>query len=195
MGEIKSFFSKFDRIKYNTDKDVFEFNFDYNNFTSRGEGTRTCWTINTAGERIYTHRSKEQNNQFVSEALFPTELFKDAFGKSDIDIKGNLKYAISSIESLDTLKQLLHAFKLTMQMRNSETGTDVDYLLSPAIGSNGNNFDSRVRDTTMPLNADANGAFNIARKGMMIVQQIQSSTDIANIKYAVSNKDWLNFVQ
>ena len=99
------------------------------------------------------------------------------------------------MQSLDELKQLLHAFKLTMQMRNSVTGTDVDYLISPAIDAKGNNFDSRECDSTMPLNADANGAFNIARKGLMIVEQIQKVDDIGNLKYAVTNKDWLTFAQ
>ena len=195
MAEIKSFFSKFDKIKYNVVNDVFEFSFDYNRFTSRGDGTRTIWTISTCGDRTYTHRSKEQNNQFVSEVVSPTQLFKDAFIKYGIDINGNLKDAIASIDVLDTLKQLLHAFKLTLQMRNSATGKEVDYLLSPAIDANGNNFDSRQCGKTMPANADANGAYNIARKGLMIVEQIQSASDVSKIKYAVSNKDWLRFVQ
>lgn len=195
IGEIKAFFSKFDRISYNAASDVFEISFDYNNFTSRAAGTRTCWTITTRGERIFTHRSKDQNNQFVSESVSPTCLFREVFEKTGNNLQGNLKEVISSLQSLDDLKQLLHAFKLTMQMRNSVTGTDVDYLISPAINGEGKNFDSRSCDTSMPLNADANGAFNIARKGLMIVEQIQNSDTIENIRYAVTNKDWLAFAQ
>lgn len=195
IGEIKAFFSKFDRIFYDASNDVFEFSFDYNNFTSRAQGTRTRWTVTTRGERIFTHRSKEKNNQFVSELVSPTSLLKDVLEKTGTNLQGNLKEAIASLQSLDELKQLLHAFKLTMQMRNSVTGTDVDYLISPVIDAKGNNFDSRECDSTMPLNADANGAFNIARKGLMIVEQIQKVDDIGNLKYAVTNKDWLTFAQ
>ncbi len=195
IGEIKAFFSKFDRIKYNAKNDTFEFSFDYNNFTSRAEGTRSCWTISSQGERIFTHRSKEQNNQFVSEKVYPTQLFKEVFSNAGFDINGNLKEGIALIDSLELLKQLLHAFKLVMQMRNSITCTDVDYLLSPAIDNKGNNFDSRKGSKTLPVNADANGAFNIARKGLMVVEQIQTAYDITSIKYDVSNKEWLKFVQ
>ena len=98
------------------------------------------------------------------------------------DINGNLKEGIATIESLEPLKQLLHAFKLVMQMRNSITGTEVDFLLSPAIDVKGTNFDSRKGISTLPENADANGAYNIARKGLMIVEQIQNADDITNIK-------------
>ena len=195
IGEIKAFFSKFDHIKYNANKDSFEFSFDYNNFTSRAEGTRSCWTISSQGERIFTHRSKEQNNQFVSEKVYPTQLFKEVFSNAGFDINGNLKEGIASIDSLELLKQLLHAFKLLMQMRNSITGTDVDYLLSPAIDADGSSFDSRKGDKTLPVNADANGAFNIARKGLMLVDQIQATDDVTSIKFDVSNKEWLKFVQ
>ena len=195
IGEIKSFFSKFDRIKYNSKNDAFEFTFDYNKFTTRAEGTRSCWTISSQGERIFTHRSKEQNNQFVSDTVHPTQLFKEVFNMAGSDINGNLKEEIASISSLETLKQLLHAFKLVMQMRNSVTGTEVDFLLSPAIDAKGTCFDSRKGIKILPENADANGAYNIARKGLMIVEQIQSANDIANIKYSVSNKDWLKFAQ
>lgn len=195
MGEIKSFFSKFDHIKYNSKNDSLEFTFDYNKFTSRAEGTRTCWTISSQGERIFTHRSKEQNNQFVSDTIYPTLIFKDVFSKNNIDINGNLKDEIASIDSLEALKQLLHAFKLVMQMRNSVKGTEVDFLLSPAIDAKGSNFDSRKGIKTLPENADANGAYNIARKGLMIIDQIKNTNDIDKIKYAVSNKDWLKFAQ
>ncbi len=195
IGEIKFFFSKFDRIKYSPKNDAFEFTFDYNKFTTRAEGTRSCWTISSQGERIFTHRSKEQNNQFVSDTVPPTQLFKEVFKMAGSDINGNLKEEIASISSLETLKQLLHAFKLVMQMRNSVTGTEVDFLLSPAIDAKGTCFDSRKGIKTLPENADANGAYNIARKGLMIVEQIQNADDIANIKFAVSNKDWLKFAQ
>lgn len=194
-SEIKSFFSKFDRIKYSPAKDVFEFQFDYSKFTSRAEGIRTNWMITTAGDRVYTHRSKDNNGQFVSETVQPTEMFKSIFNQCGKDINGNLKEAIASIDELDRLKELLHAFKLTLQMRNSVTGSEVDYLFSPVVDNNGHNFDSRTSGKTMPKNADANGAFNIARKGLMIVEQIQHANLNEGVSYQISNKDWLKFAQ
>ena len=195
ISEIKWFFSKFDRIKYNAADDTFEFSFDYSNFTGRGEGTRTRWTINTYGDRIFTHRSDSQLHEFVSETVNPTSLFKEVFGKIGVELTGNLKEAIASIDNLDTCRNLLHAFKLTMQMRNSATGTDIDYLISPAVGADGKNFDSRLADDNMPKNADANGAFNIARKGLMLVNQIVQTVEREKIEFDVTNKAWLSFAQ
>lgn len=195
IGEIKSFFSKFDRIKYNAAADTFEFSFDYSNFTGRGEGSRTRWTINTYGDRIFTHRSNGQIHEFVSETVNPTSMLKEVFAKIGAELTGNLKEAIASIGDLDTCRELLHAFKLTMQMRNSVTGTNIDYLISPAIGADGKNFDSRLIDDSMPNNADANGAYNIARKGLMLVNQIRQTGEDEKIEFDVTNKAWLNFAQ
>lgn len=47
----------------------------------------------------------------------------------------------------------------------------------------------------MPKDADANGAYNIARKGIMLVQQIKQSDDLRTMKFDISNKSWLRFVQ
>ena len=47
VEKSRSFFSKFKSIRYNKDKGWFEFAFDYNDFTTKAEGTRTNWTICT----------------------------------------------------------------------------------------------------------------------------------------------------
>jgi CRISPR-associated protein Cpf1 len=85
--------------------------------------------------------------------------------------------------------------KLTLQMRNSITGTETDYLISPVADENGTFYDSRSCGDTLPKNADANGAYNIARKGLMFIGQIKETKDLANFKYDISNKAWLNFAQ
>ena len=80
-------------------------------------------------------------------------------------------------------------------MRNSITGTDIDYLISPVMNPSGEFFDSRKCGDTMPQNADANGAYNIARKGLWIVEQIKKATDLSKVQLAISNKEWLQFAQ
>ena len=80
-------------------------------------------------------------------------------------------------------------------MRNSETGTDVDYLQSPVADANGEFYNSGNCDESLPKNADANGAYNIARKGLWVVKQIKGADDLKNLKLAISNKEWLQFVQ
>lgn len=80
-------------------------------------------------------------------------------------------------------------------MRNSKTGTEVDYLISPIADEEGCFYDSRICGKSLPENADANGAFNIARKGLMLVRQIKETNDLSTLKFDISNKSWLQFAQ
>ncbi|MCQ2309153.1 MAG: type V CRISPR-associated protein Cas12a/Cpf1 [Bacteroidales bacterium] len=195
IEKSKSFFSKFDSIKYNATKDWFEFSFDYDKFTTKAEGTRTKWTICTFGERIETKRDPSQNNQFVSEEFKLTEKFKDFFKQYSIDYKGNLKEDIANQTEKNFFEGLLHLLHLTLQMRNSKTGTEIDYMISPVADENGNFYDSRTCGDDLPENADANGAYNIARKGLWVAQQIRENDGKKYPRLAMTNKEWLNFAQ
>jgi CRISPR-associated protein Cpf1 len=193
--KAKAFFSKFDSIRYNDDKGWFEFSFDYNKFTTKTEGTRTQWTLCTYGKRIETFRDEKQNFQWTSCECNLTDRFKEFFAKYGIDIHVNLKEIIAQQDSADFFKGLLYLLKLTLQMRNSKTGTDIDYMQSPVANEDGYFYNSELCDDSLPRNADANGAYNIARKGLWIVRQIKASDDLKNLKLSISNKEWLQFAQ
>lgn len=193
--KAKDFFGKFDAIRYNTAKDWLEFTFDYSNFTSKAEGSRTNWTLCTCGERIETFRDEKQNSNWPTRGINLTDKFKEFFAEYKIDIQTDLKEVISRQDSADFFKRLLYLLKLTLQMRNSETGTEVDYMQSPVADANGNFYNSETCDDSLPKNADANGAYNIARKGLWIVQQIKAADDLKNVKLSISNKEWLKFAQ
>ena len=188
MDAIKSFFRKMNAIRYDAENDFFTFSFDYND-------SRSKWTITTKGERIYTHRSKDDNNNFVNDTVDVSARMKELFLNNGAPLNGNLKEFIARADSREFLFELLHLFKLTMQMRNSATGTEIDYIISPAIDKNGNQYDSRDNNPELPLNADANGAYNIARKGQMLVEQIMQCDDVEQVKYDITNKNWLKFAQ
>lgn len=193
--KAKSFFGKFDSIRYNGEKDWFEFTFDYTKFTLKAEGSRTNWTLCTYGKRIETFRDEKQNSNWTSREIVLTDKFKEFFNDYGISILSNLKEAIMQQDSADFFKGLLYLLKLTLQMRNSATGTDVDYMQSPIADEDGNFYNSNTCDKSLPQNADANGAYNIARKGLWIVQQIKASDDLRNLKLAITNKEWLQFAQ
>lgn len=193
--KAKDFFCKFDSIRYNDAKDWFEFAFDYNKFTTKAEGTRTRWTVCTYGKRIETFRDETQNSNWNSREVVLTDRFKKLFAKYGIDIESNIKEGIAQQDSADFFKELLYLLKLTLQMRNSMTGTDIDYLQSPVADDNGVFYNSNTCDKTLPENADANGAYNIARKGLWMVRQIKAADDLKKVKLAISNKEWLLFAQ
>lgn len=191
-GKAKVFINKFDSISYNADRDWFEFTFDYDNFTAKAEGTRTKWTLCTFGNRIDTFRNPDKNSQWDNKEIVLTEAFKKFFNN---DYSGDLKAKILAQTGKPFWEGLLHLIKLTLQMRNSITGTDTDYLISPVMNENGEFYDSRTCADNLPKNADANGAYNIARKGLWVVEQIKQTDDLANLKLAISNKQWLQFAQ
>ncbi len=193
--KAREFFSKFDSIRYNDAKNWFEFSFDYNKFTEKAKGTRTRWTLCTWGTRIRTFRNPAKLNQWDNEEVVLTDVFKKAFDEAGIDIHSNLKEAICTLTEKKHLESLLHLMKLLLQMRNSITNSEIDYLLSPVADENGHFYDSRTCDDTLPKDADANGAYNIARKGLWAIRTIQESSETERPNLALKNQDWLRFAQ
>lgn len=193
--KAREFFSKFDSIRYNDAKNWFEFAFDYNKFTEKAKGTRTRWTLCTWGTRIRTFRNPAKLNQWDNEEVVLTDVFKKAFDEAGIDIHSNLKEAICTLTEKKHLESLMHLMKLLLQMRNSITNSEIDYLLSPVADENGHFYDSRTCDDTLPKDADANGAYNIARKGLWAIRTIQESSETERPNLALKNQDWLRFAQ
>lgn len=193
IEKAKDFFGKFESICYNSTKDWFEFAFDYNCFTTRAYDTRTNWTLCTCGKRIETIR--EENGRWISNEIDLTERFKALFYDYGLDIRKDLKEQILSMSSADFFKRLFYLLKLSLQMRNSKIGSDVDYLQSPVADENGNFYNSNTCGDDLPQNADANGAYNIARKGLWMVRQIKAANDLSKVKLTISNKEWLVFAQ
>lgn len=195
--EAQKFFSKFDEIRYNEEKDWFEFEFDYDKFTQKAHGTRTKWTLCTYGMRLRSFKNPAKQYNWDSEVVALTDEFKRILGKAGIDIHENLKDAIRNLKGKKqkNLEPLMQFMKLLLQLRNSKAGTDEDYILSPVAGENGIFYDSRSCGEQLPENADANGAYNIARKGLMLIRQIKEAKELDKVKFDISNKSWLNFAQ
>ena len=68
-------------------------------------------------------------------------------------------------------------------------------MISPVADKDGNFFDSRNCPDSLPKDADANGAYNIARKGLMLVEQLKRCKDVSKFKPVIKNEDWLDYVQ
>ena len=194
--KARKFFNKFKSISYNADKEWFEFVIDdYSKFTDKAKDTRTDWVLCTYGTRIKTFRNPEKLNQWDNKEIVLTDEFKKVFMEAGIDINGNLKEAICTLTEKKHLESLMQLMKLLVQMRNSETNSEVDYLLSPVADTEGHFYDSRNCDDNLPKDADANGAYNIARKGLWAVMKIKASKPQENLKLGISNREWLQFAQ
>ena len=196
INDAKVFINKFDNIRYNEEDDLYEFDFNYKNFTNKPFGIKENWTICTYGNRIKTFRNKDKNSNWDNQEINLTEEFKKLFSEYNID-NTNLKEDILNQEEKAFFEDLLALIRLTLQMRNSKTGTDIDYMISPVRNKFGEFYNSNMCSEQWPKDADANGAFNIARKGLMLVKQIKNtdSSKLARVKFNITNKEWLEFVQ
>ncbi|MEI6222445.1 MAG: type V CRISPR-associated protein Cas12a/Cpf1 [bacterium] len=173
---------------------------------------KSQWTICSCVERF--RWNKTLNNNKGGYEHFPTsgkgsinEKLQEILTKAGISYtNGNI---LEQINNLDTkgnetfFRDLIFFFNLICQIRNTNdkdtTPDHQDFILSPVAPF----FDSR--NTTafgenLPQNGDENGAFNIARKGIMLLHRISAH---ANNKGSceklqwdelfISNTDWDNF--
>ena len=107
--------------------------------------------------------------------------------------------------------QLLYLYKLTVQMRNSyteaeeqEKGISYDKIISPVINDEGDFFDSDNykesddKECKMPKDADANGAYCIALKGLYEVLKIKSEWTEDGFDrncLKLPHAEWFDFIQ
>lgn len=195
IAASKAFFGNFESIRYDDTAGYFVFKTDYSKFKTSSNAGKQKWDICTFGDRIYTHRDKKQNGNFVSKLVNLTAEFKQLFESVGIDIKGNIKAQIMQQEDKAFFETLHRLLRLTLQMRNSNSATGDDYIISPVKNKDGKFFDSRNAGAELPQDADANGAFNIARKGLMLLRQLAKAKEGKKFQFEISNEKWLEFAQ
>lgn len=203
VPEAKKLFETIDDIKYNADTDIFEFYIDYSKFPRCNSDFKKSWTVCTNSSRVLTFRNKEKNNMWDNKQIVLTDEFKSLFNEFGIDYKGNLKDSILSISNADFYRRLIKLLSLTLQMRNSITGSTLpedDYLISPVANESGEFYDSRNYKGTnaaLPCDADANGAYNIARKALWAINVLKDTPDdmLNKAKLSITNVEWLEYTQ
>lgn len=191
------FIKNIDDIRFNQPENMFEFDVDYSKFPKTTASYKKQWTICTNGERIIKVKNNK-TNKFEDATVMLTDEFKKLFNSFGIEIAENIKDSILSIADSSFHKQFMKLLAYTLQMRNSKTNAvNVDYLLSPVKGPDGKFFDSRNANSTLPENADANGAYNIARKALWAISVLKD-TNAEDLKIAnlyMKNSVWLEYVQ
>lgn len=197
IEKSKDFFSKFDDIRYNTENNCFEFVVDdYGRFTENAVGPQKDWVLCSYGPRVEWYRDAEKNCQWTCHEVQLTEELQTLFKKYDIDM-ANIKESVLSQNEKSFFEQLIKLFKLMLQMGNYNVHNNSNYLISPVYDKDGHVFDSRYAPDTLPCCPDANGAYNVARKGLMIIQQIKETDDesLYRLQWKMSKEDYLEFIQ
>lgn len=164
--------------------------------------------INKGVDEVYSDalrsfwNSKYENNKGKIELLKKGEItkkLKDVFEKGfgiiidgeinkDLNKKNDKKYAKSWSE-------LVWLFNLILRIRNTdkaEERNEADFIFCPKC-----HFDSRS-EKAMIKNGDENGAYNIARRGLMIVRKIKNAKNVSKLRWQdlhISKKDWDDVVE
>lgn len=174
-----------------------EFEFDYRKFKTFQTDYQNVWTVNTLGKRIIfdteTRKAKD---------VYPTKEIVQAFASRGIVLEEgmDLKAMIAGIEpdakNASFFKSLFYAFENTLRMRNSNAETQEDYILSP-VAVSGKQFcttdeANKGKDaddnwlSKLPVDADANGAYHIALKGLYLLNNPQTKK--------IENEKWFQFM-
>ena len=207
----RDFFAKFESIAYEPDSDMFSFTFDYKDFFGKNTQIprKTKWTVYSNDKRIkYDSKEKQYHDVIVTEKLkqlftemdFPWEQGENlfdaimTFGAGEADRK--------DLQTIHFFDELYRTFVLILQMRNSNSRTGEDFIISPVKNENGAFFDSRIQEklgeeAKLPKDADANGAYHIALKGLYLLRQFDKTPEdkLKKVDMKISNTDWFNFRQ
>ncbi|MDP4010946.1 MAG: type V CRISPR-associated protein Cas12a/Cpf1 [Candidatus Roizmanbacteria bacterium] len=197
---------KLDNVSFNKAQDRFEFTYDIEKFFNAKEfPNKTTWTICSNVERF--RWDKKRNNNKGGYVPYPnvTENLKELFEAHGIDHTVNILQQVSKLETKSNGKffeDLIFYIRLICQIRNTQPdkdGNKNDFVLSPVEPF----FDSREAGdfgNNLPQNGDDNGAYNIARKGILILSKISDfyNTNGTTEKLSwndvyISHVDWDNF--
>ncbi|MGI5832842.1 MAG: type V CRISPR-associated protein Cas12a/Cpf1 [Thermoguttaceae bacterium] len=171
-------------FRYNPAESYFEFEVP----ESRGKKA-SSWQVCTHGNLRWA--ASKEKGKWVVKPVNVTEGLKTLFEKHGISYEGgqDLISSLCDQQQKDFFGALCNLLNLTLQLRYSNStaeGKDQDFILSPVKNKEGKFFDSRLTDGSLPQDADANGAYHIALKGLY---HIKSEADEINKKGF--DKRWL----
>lgn len=191
----KDFLEKMESISFTNGNVVFVF--DYRKFKPKNRDYKNVWTVSSFGRRIVWDNENKQSIDY-----YPTKAILEAFAVKGIMLEEgtNIKVLLSEIDgstyNAEFYRSFFEAFRRTVQLRNSNSETGDDYILSPAV-ENGKQYNSvdelkRLKEANgniahkLPTDADANGAYHIALKGLYMLMNPQAKT--------IGNENWFRFV-
>ena len=193
--QSQDFFNRFERIYFDKQKDYFVF--EYSDFNFKKKESKNFWKVCTYGEERYKWNNKERT--FIKMNI--TQKLKKLFEKYEIDYTQleDLKPSIIKQTEKNFFFKLIDYLKITLQLRYTNPNTtdenEKDFILSPVPDKNGYFFDSRKVTNNEPKNADANGAYHIALKGLMSLKDIKTDKKENLQIQPIKNKDWFDFLR
>lgn len=180
------FLQKFKSINYVPETKAFDFVFDYKDFGVTACGPVSCWVATSDVERIV---KTTENGKVKFESVLPSMQLAKLFTDKDIDFTDghNLISEITADSRLVT--ETLSIFMNIMRLYNYDIDRNNDYVSSPVMGRFDTRYDKKLH------NPDELAAYNMARKGLMIIKRAQASEKDSKVDLFIKNADWFSFLQ
>ena len=161
-----------------------------------------------------TKQTLQDKNVWVPEKINVVDILDKLFAKFDkkksfkLQIEAGIELQKDEERNETAWQSLRYAIDLIQQIRNSgEKNTEDDnFLYSPVRNKKGEHFDSRKYNNNGELSeirdADANGAYNIARKGLIMDAHIKhwinngrpkvkiDGKEVSDLDLFISDKEW-----
>lgn len=163
-----------------------------------------------AGEEFILGEKERETAKGAVKKYNITKCLAGLFERNNIDYKnGNLQNKIKNLKA-SFYKDLFYLLGLMLDTRNSISGEDTDIIQCPECGFNSDNIEQfknqkyvGSNQDNFVYNGDANGAYNIARKGIMILEKIKqyaknNNGNVEGISYgdlAVNIGEWDKYSQ
>jgi len=190
VEKVKEFFGAVTSIRFLSKENLFKFAIDFSKLqcTVKLPKGKTNWDIYSVGERIVKTKEKEDKS------IVLTDEIKNLFKKNNIDYSKETEL-IEEIRTKDSkfLNELFWLIKTTLQLRNSSNKLGEDYIISPVKGKEGF-FNSNKANPELPIDADANGAYHIALKGLLYLNKLRETNDNKKANNAIKKEGWFDYV-
>ncbi len=191
----------FDKIYFKDDKLIFEFNWRGLAKAQNGLGVSKNkktdikqdkkWGITLDVPRTVFHKNVAGKSE--TEIVNPQQLLICSLNEAGIKLNEDIKLQLVKNTNLSSkfVKSFVYCFNLANKLRNQIDGEDA--IISPVYP---NGFDSRNQklDGKYKWNGDANGVYNIARKGAILLQKLNKASTPKEFNCKVSSEEYDGFV-
>ena len=196
LGQARELIALLDEMRFNRQEGYFEIDIDFAKYTTKLENSRTRWTVCTNGNRISLYR---HYNAWHTETVNVTARMAELLASMKIDIHKDicgqvLKRIDDKVPGVrDFAMAFLGLLRLTMQVRNVDSVSGENYVISPVRTPDGF-FRSSPQRTEKPVDVDANKAYNVASKGLMYIKAIREANG-ERPRLSSGYPQWLKAVQ
>lgn len=175
------------KIEYKNWNYMFEYNIESKKDSKKNDLKKLNWQVNTR-DQIRFHASKNKDWKWRNVEEFNiTEKFNELFEKYSIDKDNIVKWLLSlSKDEAKPFKEFMFYRNLLLQIRNSKEWDDGWFIQCPICW-----FHSKNDFQWHHFNGDANWAYNIARKWLIILDKIRKKEK----SLGITNVEWDNFSQ